>query len=82
MARAALNFHHSKGHKQLIRRRVTLVLAIFTVVIGIRTLENANRAQGAPFFQEMSHGKRWNRLDRSHHHRRDCRLAGRAIHEE
>src|ERR1700704_5256009 len=58
------------------------VLAIFTVVIGIHTLENANRAQGAPFFREMSHGKRWNRLDRSHHHRRDRRLAGRAIHEK
>src|SRR6266566_995049 len=29
------------------------------------------------FFEEMSDGRCWSGLDRSHHHRRDCRLAGR-----
>src|SRR5258705_13404867 len=40
------------------------------------------RAQRAPFFEEMSDGRRWSGLDRSHHYRWDCRLASRAIHEE
>jgi uncharacterized membrane protein YeaQ/YmgE (transglycosylase-associated protein family) len=33
----------------------------------------------APFFEEMSDGRRWSGLDRSHHYRWDCRLAGRAF---
>jgi hypothetical protein len=33
----------------------------------------------AHLFRETSHG-RWSGLDRSYHHWRDCRVAGRAIH--
>jgi len=51
------------------------------LVIGPRSLGNRNQAQDAPF-EETSHGRHINRLDRSHHHWRSCRLAGRTVHEE
>src|SRR5262249_29122012 len=33
-------------------------------------------------FEEDGHGRHASRLDRSHHHRRSCRLARRTIYEE
>src|SRR5271166_3551137 len=55
--------------------------AIFDLVIDLSTFENANWCK-VHLLEETSHGRSYGRLDRSHHNRRDCRLAGRAIHEE
>jgi hypothetical protein len=38
--------------------------------------------RGARFLEETGHGGPCGRLDRCHHHRRDCRLTGRTVHEE
>src|SRR6516162_11809732 len=57
----------------------TLIRPVLLLALARWTIQSRCRVR---LFEEDGHGRHASRLDRSHHHRRSCRLARRTIYEE